>query len=250
MLTEERHVMILNFLKEKEVVKIHELTESTGASESTIRRDLTDLEDAGLLRRVHGGAAKVSRKRTEPTMDEKTNRFLDEKRAAGRLAASLIEDNDCIFIDAGTTTLALIPYIKAKNIVAVTNGFDHLRLLVECGIEAYGTGGRLKQSTKALTGTGAVHGLQQYWFDKAFLGVNGIHIAAGYTTPDPEEAAVKREALKRAQQPYVVTDASKFQESAFVHIADLEQAVIVTGKITEKTRRMFEDRTDIKEALI
>lgn len=249
MLTEERHLTILNLLKEKEVVKIHELTESTGASESTIRRDLTDLEDAGLLRRVHGGAAKVSRKRTEPSMDEKTNRFSGEKSAAGRLAASLIEDNDCIFIDAGTTTLAIIPYIQAKNIVAVTNGFDHLRLLAERGIEAYGTGGRLKESTKALTGTGAVHSLQQYWFDKAFVGVNGIHLAAGYTTPDPEEAAVKKEALKRAQQPFVLTDASKFQESTFAHIAELNEAVILTSKLTDKTRRMFAEKTDIKEAL-
>lgn len=249
MLTEERHFTILNFLKEKEAVKIHELTDATGASESTIRRDLTDLEDAGLLRRVHGGAAKVSRKRIEPTMGEKSARFSEEKRAAGRLAASLIEDDDCVFIDAGTTTLALIPYIQAKNIVAVTNGFDHLRLLAERGIQAYGTGGMLKPSTEALTGTGAVHGLQQYWFDKAFLGVNGIHLKAGYTTPDPEEAAVKREALKRAQQPFILADASKFQESTFTHIADLDAAVIITGRIPEKTRRMFEEATDIKEAL-
>ncbi|WP_046174147.1 DeoR/GlpR family DNA-binding transcription regulator [Domibacillus indicus] len=249
MLTEERHAMILNLLKEKEVVKIQELTGATGASESTIRRDLTDLEAAGLLRRVHGGAAKVSRKRIEPTMGEKSNRFSEEKRAAGRLAASLIEDNDCIFIDAGTTTLALIPYIQAKNIVAVTSGFDHLRLLAEQGIEAYSTGGRLKKSTEALTGTGAVHGLQQYWFDKAFLGVNGIHLKAGYTTPDPEEAAVKTEAINRAQQPFILSDASKFQESTFAHIADLDEAVIITGKIPEKTRRMFEKVTDIKEAL-
>ncbi len=250
MLTEERHLTILNLLKEKEVVKIHELTELTGASESTIRRDLTDLEDKGLLRRVHGGAAKVSRKRTEPSMNEKTNRFYEEKSAAGRLAASLIEDDDCIFIDAGTTTLAIIPCIQAKNIVVVTNGFDHLRLLAERGIEAYGTGGRLKESTKALTGTGAVHSLQQYWFDKAFLGVNGIHMVAGYTTPDPEEAIVKREALKRAQQPFIVTDASKFQESTFAYIAKLEDAVIVTGKITDKMRQMFAEKTDIKESLI
>ncbi|OMP67751.1 DeoR/GlpR family DNA-binding transcription regulator [Domibacillus epiphyticus] len=249
MLTEERHVIILNLLKEKEVVKIHELTEVTGASESTIRRDLTDLENAELLRRVHGGAAKVSRKRTEPTMDEKTNLFSEEKRAAGRLAASLIEDNDCLFIDAGTTTLSMIPFIQAKNIVAVTNGFDHLRLLAEYGFEAYCTGGRLKESTKAMTGTGAVHGLQQYWFDKAFLGVNGIHLTAGYTTPDPEEAAVKKEAFKRAQQSFFVADASKFQESTFAHITELDKAIIVTGKITDNLRRMFEEKTDIKEAL-
>ncbi len=249
MLTEERHVFILNLLKEKEVVKIHELTKATGASESTIRRDLTDLEEAGLLRRVHGGAAKITKKRMELTMAEKTTRFSEEKLAIGRLAASLIEDNDCVFIDAGTTTLALIPFIKASNITAVTNGYDHLQILAEKGIEAYTTGGRLKQSTKALTGTGAVHGLQQYWFDKAFLGVNGIHVKAGYTTPDPEEAVVKREVLKRAQQTFIVTDASKFQESTFAYIANVEEAVIVTGKAPDKTKKMFQEKTDIKEAL-
>lgn len=248
MLTEERQQLILTQINEKEVVKIQELTDATGASESTVRRDLKELEEAGLLRRVHGGAAHVTRKRVEPTMVEKSNRFSAEKHSAAKLAASFIEDNDCVFIDAGTTTMAIINHIQSKNIIVVTNGFDHLKQLAEKGIQAYSTGGKLKQSTEALIGTGAVHGLKQYWFDKAFLGVNGIHLTAGFTTPDPEEAALKREALKRATKSYVVTDASKFYESAFAHIADLNEAVVVTSPLQPNVKQLFQSKVEIKEA--
>lgn len=248
MLTEERQQLILTLINEKEVVKIQELTDTTGASESTVRRDLKELEEAGLLRRVHGGAAHVTRKRVEPTMIEKSNRFSAEKQSAAKLAASFIEDNDCVFIDAGTTTMAIINHIQSKNIIVVTNGFDHLKLLAEKGIQAYSTGGKLKQSTEALIGTGAVHGLQQYWFDKAFLGVNGIHLTAGFTTPDPEEAALKREALRRATRPYIVTDASKFHESTFAHIADLQEATVITSKLQPNVKQLFQSKVEIKEA--
>lgn len=123
-LTPERHQLILSMLKEKGVARIQELVEQTGASESTVRRDLIELEEKRLVKRVHGGAAWPQNKIEEPSIQEKSVKYAQQKIAIGRYAASLIEERDSIFIDAGTTTSQMLPFIPHDQIVVVTNGVD------------------------------------------------------------------------------------------------------------------------------
>src|SRR5690242_2225784 len=108
MLEPERHQIILETLKKKNSVKLHELVELTNSSESTIRRDLTQLEEGKFLKRVHGGAARLQGKLQEPSMTEKSSKNLQAKREIAQYAGGLVEEGDCIYLDAGSTIFEMI----------------------------------------------------------------------------------------------------------------------------------------------
>ncbi|UOQ94323.1 DeoR/GlpR family DNA-binding transcription regulator [Halobacillus shinanisalinarum] len=229
MLTPERHRLILEMVHAHHTVKIRQLVERTTSSESTIRRDLDQLEQLGKLKRVHGGASIRQRTSEEPSMGEKTTKHQQEKAMIASLASSLVRQGDCIFIDAGSTTYEMISYLSGKDITVVTNGLTHLDALTDYSIDTYVLGGYVKQRTRAVVGTGALKNLEQYRFDQCFLGVNGITLEDGFTTPDPEEAAIKSMALSLSQKRFVLADHSKFEEVAFSKIAELEEANIITN---------------------
>jgi len=246
LLTPERHQMILELLKEKDIVKIHDLMEITNSSESTIRRDLSQLEDKKYLKRIHGGAQKLQGKLQEPSMSEKSAKNLQEKRSIAKYAASLVEKGDCIYLDAGSTIFEMIDYLPAKDIVVVTNGWMHLTSLLAKGIPTYFIGGLIKINTNAAIGRGAISGLELYRFDKCFIGVNGIHPSFGFTTPDPEEALVKQRALELSREGFVVADSTKFSEISFATIAPIKNAVIITNELEGTLLKQYENKTTIK----
>ncbi len=246
LLTAERHRIILELLAEKEVVKLQELVEATHSSESTIRRDLTQLEKEKKLRRVHGGAALLHQKREELSVLEKSTKNMKEKKMIAEYAASLVQDGDCIYLDAGTTTFEMIAHLRGKDIVVVTNGIMHVDALLEHEIPTYLLGGFIKKKTKALIGRGALNALESYSFDKCFIGANGIHLDYGYTTPDPEEAMVKRLAMKLSQHAYILADHSKLNESTFAKIADLEEATLIVDELDEELLELYEAKTAIE----
>ncbi|WP_147532218.1 DeoR/GlpR family DNA-binding transcription regulator [Bacillus marasmi] len=245
MLTPERHQLILKILKEKNTIKIQELVELTNSSESTIRRDLTQLEEEKYLKRIHGGAQRLQGKLQEMSMTEKSSKNLQTKKLIAQYAANLVEEGDCIYLDAGSTTIEMISYLP-KNIVVVTNGLMHVGQLMEKDIELFLIGGQAKKKTGALIGRGALLSLEQYRFDKCFLGVNGIHSQYGYTTPDQEEAMVKQKALELSREAFVVADDSKFSEIAFAKIADLKQAMIITNYLDQEISELYHSKTTIK----
>ncbi|MGG0306092.1 DeoR/GlpR family DNA-binding transcription regulator [Priestia megaterium] len=246
MLTPERHQLILKLLKEKELVKVQEFIEVTGASESTIRRDLSQLEEEQMLKRVHGGASLIRSKRIELSVIEKSAKNVQDKRNIAEYAASIINEGDCIFLDAGTTTYEMIPFLKQKDVVVVTNGLMHLNLMLEQGITLYLIGGSVKHKTGALIGNGALLSLEQYRFDKCFMGANGIHHQYGYTTPDPEEALIKQTAMKLSRESYILSDSTKFFETSFAKIADLHEAKIITNDVPSDVLIQYANKTDIK----
>lgn len=246
MLTPERHQLILQLVRDKNIVKIQELVEVTHTSESTIRRDLTLLEEEGFLKRVHGGASKLQGKLSEPSMSEKTSKNRHEKQEIASFAAQLVEEGDSIYLDAGSSVTEMIPHLMHKNIVVVTNGLMHLDLLINLGISTYLIGGYIKEKTNALVGRGALLSLNNYRFDKCFMGVNGIHSHSGYTTPDQEEAMVKYAAMKLSREAYVLADNSKFSEVYFSKIADLHEATIITNYLSKEVSKMYASKTRIK----
>ncbi|WP_299086807.1 DeoR/GlpR family DNA-binding transcription regulator [uncultured Metabacillus sp.] len=247
MLTPERHRIILDVLKEKKSVKIQELVELTNSSESTIRRDLTQLEEEKYLKRIHGGAALLQGKLREQNIIEKSAKNLHEKKRIAQEAASLVEEGDCLYLDAGTTTLQMVEYLpNGKEIVVVTNGLTLIEPLMNKGVKTYLIGGFIKPLTGAMIGRGAMTALEHYRFDKCFLGVNGIHIELGYTTPDPEEAAIKMTALQLSREKYVLADHTKFGEIAFSKIAELVDAKIITDDIDEDILNSYGKNTAIK----
>ncbi|WP_211745759.1 DeoR/GlpR family DNA-binding transcription regulator [Paenibacillus sp. Marseille-Q4541] len=233
MLTEERYRLILERLQLHGVVKLQELVELLGASESTVRRDLIDLEANQLLKRVHGGASLITQKSAELGMEEKTFKNVQEKNIVAKLAAQQIQNGDCIYLDAGTTTLAMIPYIEAEDITVVTNGLSHVEALVSKNIRSYLLGGLIKTHTKAVVGSIALQNMDQFRFDKSFIGTNGVDVKMGYTTPDPEEALLKRSAHLMSGNTYVLADSSKFGEVAFAKLFNLNEATLITDSVPE-----------------
>ncbi|WP_042355918.1 DeoR/GlpR family DNA-binding transcription regulator [Bacillus rubiinfantis] len=245
MLEPERHQIILEALKKKNTVKMQELVEITNSSESTIRRDLIQLEQRKFLKRIHGGAARLQGKLQEPSMSEKSSKNLQAKQQIAKYAGGLIESGDCIYLDAGSTVYELIPFLP-EDIVVVTNGLMHANELVDRNIKTFLIGGYVKQTTKAMIGRGALDSLQDYRFDKCFMGVNGIHPLFGYTTPDPEEALIKQKAMSLTRESFVLADESKFSEIAFANVADIHMATIITNKIDPDTRNQYDHKTNIE----
>ena len=246
MLTPERHRIILQLLKDKNVVKIQEIMDLTNSSESTIRRDLSQLEEQKFLKRIHGGASSLQGKLNEPSMVEKSSKNLQEKSRIAKFAASLVEEGDCIFLDAGSTVIEMIEFLPKKDIVVVTNGLMHFVPLLNKGIPTYFIGGLAKSKTNALIGRGALAGLDLYRFDKCFMGVNGIHTQFGFTTPDQEEALVKQKAISLSREAYVLADSTKFSEISFAKITDLDNASIITNELDDELREQYLNRTMIK----
>ena len=206
-ITEKRHELILEELSHKDFLTLQELIDRTGCSASTIRRDLSKLQQLGKLQRVHGGAMLKENRMVEANLTEKLATNLDEKKMIAKIAANQINDNECLFIDAGSSTLELIKYIQAKDIIVVTNGL-----------------------TLATIGSSAMEILRRYCFDKAFIGMNGLDIELGLTTPDEQEALVKQTAMSLANQSFVLIDHSKFNKVYFARVPLLESTTIITSE--------------------
>ena len=234
MLAEERFDLILNLLAQKRTATVQELCEALNASESTIRRDLTELDRLGKVNKVHGGATLPDSRflADEPSMEAKESLAVPQKRSIARAAAALIKAEDFIFIDAGSTTLELVRALDgiARKANYVTNGVAHARLLAQKGCRVFLPGGLLRPQTEAIVGASAAASLQQYNFTKAFRGAKGVALEAGFTTPDPEEAAVKAAAVHRARETWFLVDDAKFARVCPAVIADLHTGAILTNR--------------------
>ncbi|SPC38581.1 DeoR/GlpR family DNA-binding transcription regulator [Latilactobacillus fuchuensis] len=250
MLTEERQQLIIELLKQQEVVKMKALCQLLKTSESTVRRDLQLLEEQGLLIRIHGGAKRINTLQEELGQIEKTSKNVHEKTGIAQLAASKIKTGCVIYLDAGTTTQAIIPYLTpAMNLTVVTNGVDTASLLADHQIQTFLLGGRVKNKTKAMVGAAALEALLQFQFNQAILGTNGIDLAAGLTTPDLEEATLKRFAIQQANQTLVLADHTKFEAVSFSKFAQLEQVQLITDQLPATIRQRYQQQANIQEVL-
>lgn len=247
MLTEERHQMILNLLEQQSVVKSQDLSNLLKASESTIRRDLQELENADLLKRIHGGAKQILNLGFEQNMNEKSIKNTQKKQSIGWYAAKFIHDDDVIYLDAGSTTVEIIPYLVGKKITVVTNSVHHAAKLGDLNIATIILGGTLKLSTKAIVGSTSLEQLKHFRFSKAFMGMNGVHVDYGLTTPDPEEAALKCLAIKQSEESYVLVDQSKLNKVTFINVAPIEKITILTDTCAPELLKQFQQKTTIKE---
>ncbi|PWM40142.1 MAG: DeoR/GlpR transcriptional regulator [Clostridiales bacterium] len=246
MLAEERFRRILDILNRQHTAGIAELAAQIGTSESTIRRDIATLDQAGRLRRIYGGAMALQPQvlTIEEDVETKREKNVPEKDLIARYAAQAIHNDDFVFIDAGTTTFRMLEYINAPGAAYMTNGIAHAKALLKKGYKTIITGGEIRLKTDAIVGTDCIACLQRYNFTKCFMGANGIDIQCGYTTPDPEEAHVKTEVIRRSYVAYVLADHTKFHRVSSVTFAGLKTACILTDRLEDPT---FHQHTVIKE---
>ena len=246
MLSQERYNLIQNIISERNTVTVAELAKALDTSESTIRRDLTALDELGKIKKFFGGATKVKQNEGffEEAVSDKINLMSEEKTEIARYSATLINDNDFVYIDAGTTTSRLIDFITNDKATYVTNGITHARKLIYKGLNAYIIGGKIKSLTEAIVGAEGIANLRNFNFSKAFMGVNGIDIEAGFTTPDIEEAMIKEAALKHSYTAFVLADNTKFRRVFPVTFSEIDKCCIITDILPDES---FYAETIIKE---
>lgn len=233
MIQEERFSRILNEVNSSGTVTVSDLKRVLGISESTIRRDLTELDRKGRLLKVRGGA--VSNENEQLTSDFKVDyrktQNVSAKRLIASYASSLIHDDDFVYIDAGTTTELLCKELENCSAHFVTNGLTQAKILAGKGIKVFVLGGEFKSATEAIVGEEALTSLKKYNFSLGFFGTNGISKESGFTTPEMKEAAVKKGAMERCKKPYVLADSSKFDKISSVSFGAFSDADIITDSV-------------------
>jgi DeoR family fructose operon transcriptional repressor len=224
MLPDERRLRIIEQLAQQRSITVSELSTALGVSESTIRRDLDELEQQGLLRRTHGGAVAIDATAAfEPTLQEKDVRHTAEKRAIAKAAAKLVRAGDAVLLDAGTTTLHIARAIAAMDITILTNSVPIAADLVarpDLRAQLIVLGGWMRTTTGALVGPFTERMLGELHADVVFLGANGLHLERGVTTPHPFEAAVKAAMVKSARRVVVAADRSKWNQASLVRVCN------------------------------
>ncbi len=236
MLARERQNKILDILENKSAITVTEIKDILKTSESTIRRDFTELHNKGKLIKVFGGAISTQEnyEAFELSVDEKSEMNIEEKREIAKKAVTFINDNDFVYLDAGTTTNYMIDYIKASNVTFVTNAVTHAQKLSKKGAKVILLGGELKPSTEAIIGSITTQIVQNFNFNKGFFGTNGISIKKGFTTVDINEALIKKISLQQCEKAFVLADNSKFNQVSCIKFAQYYDATIITDKALEK----------------
>ncbi len=233
MLAEKRRQLISQRLRERGTVTTEELAADFDVSYMTIWRDLTVLENAGLLRRVRGGAVRVDNEPVvEPFFAEKRALHAREKEAIARYAAqTFVTDNDIIILEAGTTVSAMVKYLDQRNLTLITNGLATINeaapsvpdLTVMC------CGGILRDVSYTFVGPQAEQFFRNVCASTLFLGASGLAFPEGITDPSPLEIQVKQAMAASAGRVVLLLDSSKFGVRSLSPILPLEQvAVLVT----------------------
>jgi DeoR family transcriptional regulator, fructose operon transcriptional repressor len=229
MYAEERQSAIVARARSEGRVDVGDLADALAVTPETIRRDLSALERAGVLRRVHGGAIPVERLGFEPAVGTRENVAPAEKVAIAKAALNELPIEGAIALDAGTSTLRLAELIPDdRELTVVTNGLPHAMLLAgRANLTVHLVGGRVRARTLATVDEATVAFLRDLYVDVAFIGTNGVSVPRGLTTPDRAEASTKRALIGAARRSVVLADHTKIGVDHFAAFADLADVDVV-----------------------
>lgn len=228
-----RRKNILEILNRSGKVRVIELSQELGASEVTIRNDLSELEKSGYLERVPGGAVQTMKNYYNMDLQQRRMENAEAKQSIASLAASLVNDGDTLMINAGTTTyFTALDLKRFKNLKIITNS-----ILVAVELASVPTfhvqllGGLVNPQYSFTYGDGALLHLKRYKADKVILSMDGVCTEAGLTTYHSEETEVIRTMIERSRTIIVVADHTKLGHESFSHIAPLSAAsYLVTNR--------------------
>jgi DeoR family transcriptional regulator, fructose operon transcriptional repressor len=218
---EERQQEILRRARAAGRVDVVGLAEELSVTSETIRRDLTTLERAGVIRRVHGGAIPVERLGFEPALATRDAVMIQEKERIAKAALEELPEDGAIIIDAGSTTERLADLIPLDRELTVVVNAPPLAvsLATRPNLTVVMLGGRVRPRTLATVDDWNLQMLSQMHVDVAFMGTNGMSVACGFTTPDPAEASVKRAMIAAARRAVVLADHTKAGSDYFARFA-------------------------------
>jgi len=217
-------------------ILVKDLADELGISETTVRRDLNELDAMGILKQVYGGAVRTesSLPRIASPISTRITQSIAAKRAIGKAAASFVQDNDIVYIDPGTTSWEMIPYLKdRKNLTIISNSVRLLQCLDYIGHhKIIQLGGTLRPDRLDTVGTLAQMGVEQLRGYKAFQGGDGIDMEFGLSAIDHESAMVAKVILANAPQNIIVADHTKFEHPSLLYkIIDIDKiGTLITDK--------------------
>ncbi|MFC4563353.1 DeoR/GlpR family DNA-binding transcription regulator [Nocardiopsis mangrovi] len=214
-----RHQQLLDAVTDG-VQRVEDLAQALGISPSTVRRGLTELEQAGKVVRTHGGAVPAITG-TELSWTQKSLRNAQPKRQIAAFAAGLVRDDDVVLLDAGSTTTFIAERLAGRSgPTVVTTGLGPMTALHDAeGIELIVVGGRVRRRRGSMVGDYARGVLDRITADIAFIGADGYVPGRGVNCPGPELAAVKELQMRSARRTVVVADSSKVGRTEFAHWA-------------------------------
>ena len=229
MLAEERRLKLIEWTRADGKLDANRAAEKLDVAVETVRRDLDLLQRRGALRRVHGGAIANERFGHEFTMSERLGLNPDKKRLVAKLAASYIPEEGCIFVDGGSTTECLAPYLRDKpKLIVVTNNITLASKLADSSTQTVILGGRIRPATHSSVGAKTASEVADYNASLAFIGTNGASLDGGITAFDTDESQVKKIMMQQANERILLADSGKFgiaYPAKFANFGDFDRVV-------------------------
>lgn len=225
MIPDQRRELMLRQLRKHQVLSVHQLVEMFDCSHMTIRRDIALLEQEGRAYSVTGGVRIASQVHSEPSHQSKAVIELPQKQRMARLAAGLLHNDMTVYLDAGTSTLEIVPHIVAlSGMTVVTNDFGIVNALAEAShVDVIHTGGLLDHPNMSCVGGLAAATLRQLATDIAFMSTSSWDLQRGTTTPSALKVEVKQAAMQAASQTVLVATSSKYGTFGMYKVTGLEQ---------------------------
>ncbi len=241
----ERHKYILSVLQKEGFVKVVDIAKKLDVTTVTVRKDFKALEKKGLLYRTHGSASPINPHIADKNVKEKEKIRIKEKQLIGIFASRLIEVDDSIIINSGSTICAFAEQIEPRGqLTVVTSSIKATSILGEVeGVQVSQLGGRLRRSSMSVIGSYTLSFLENITCSKVFLGVDGIDPDFGVTTSNIEEAELNRAMMDVALKTIVLCDSSKFGRKGFGKICSVDKIdiVVTDDGISSSMRQLLED---------
>lgn len=223
MLPIARKAKIKELIIEKKNVTVAELTALFDVTEETIRRDLKQLEDEGMLTRIYGGAYISDGVQNDVNVNLREHILVEGKKQIATQCLEFIKNGDSIFLDASTTSLYIASLIVNKRITVVTNSIKIVNALIDnSNVHLVIIGGVMSNSSMSALGRNAELNMNNYYFDIAFISCRTISMQHGITDSNEQQAEVRRIAVERANKAYLVADHTKFNRTSFASICGIE----------------------------
>lgn len=241
----EKQKKILDYVNSSKKATVNELSDYLGVSKVTIRKYLNDLENKGLVIKIHGGVISTdSDLNYEIPYASKKDLNIYEKEMIGIAASGLVEDGDVIILDAGSTTFEIARNIDNKNVTVITNDVRiAYELASKSSVKVVIAGGTVQKNVYTVLGFYAEGLLNQIHVNKVFLGADAINPEDGITNKTLEEVAIKKAMIKSAEEVIVVADHSKLNKKAFADVCGIDEIdTIVIDEIDENYRRIFNEK--------
>jgi len=234
MMAEERRTQILQIVRSEGRVRVNDLVNRFSTSAVTIRNDLNELHQRGVVLRSHGGAVLPDRILRESPVNERLKAHAEEKRRIGAMAATLINDGETIILDSGTTTLEIARQLKNKqSLQVITNGVNIAAELLDArGVTTFIVGGTVRGESASIIGRSTEDMLEQFSADKLFLSGAGCDPDFGVSGANLEETTVNRAMLRIAREIILVADASKFTMRSMSRIATFSEIDTVVSDVS------------------